>query len=85
MTQRQLAEKYDGPGCSDISPFYEWLPLLLLTQLHGQLLQRMSRILLLLRKDNVKCWNKAKRHAANLVELGECPRVAVRLCDVVLE
>ena len=42
-------------------------------------------LLLLLRKDNVKCWNKAKRHAANLVELGECPRVAVRLCDVVLE
>ena len=38
MTQRQLAEKYDGPGCSNISPFYEWLPLLLLTQLHGQLL-----------------------------------------------
>jgi len=36
MTQRQLAEKYDGPGCSNISPFYEWLPLLLLTQLHGQ-------------------------------------------------
>ena len=33
MTQRQLAEKYDGPGCSNISPFYEWLPLLLLTQL----------------------------------------------------
>jgi len=34
MTQRQLAEKYDGPECSNISPFYEWLPLLLLTQLH---------------------------------------------------
>ena len=41
MTQRQLAEKYDGPGYSNISPFYEWLPLLLLTQIHGQLLQRI--------------------------------------------
>jgi len=45
MTQRQLAEKYDGPGCSNISPFYEWLPLLLLTQLHGQLLQRIIVIM----------------------------------------
>ena len=43
MTQRQLAEKYDDPRCLNISPFYEWLPLLLLTQLHGQLLQHMSR------------------------------------------
>jgi len=44
MTQRQLAEKCDEPGCLNISPFYEWVPLLLLTQLHGQLLQRMSII-----------------------------------------
>jgi len=35
----QLAEKCDEPGCLNISPFYEWLPLLQLTQLHGQLLQ----------------------------------------------
>jgi len=46
MTQRQLAEKYDGPECSNISPFYEWLPLLLLTQLHGQLLQRIIRTII---------------------------------------
>jgi len=45
MTQRQLAEKYDGPGYSNISPFYEWLPLLLLTQLHGQLLRRIIIII----------------------------------------
>jgi len=31
MTSRQLAEKYDEPECMNISPFYEWLPLLLLT------------------------------------------------------
>jgi len=43
MTRRQLAEKCDEPGCLNISPSYEWLPLLLQTQLHGQLLQRMSR------------------------------------------
>jgi len=36
MTQRQLAEKYDGPECSNISPFYEWLPLLLLTTRQAQ-------------------------------------------------
>ena len=36
-------KKCDEPGCLNISPFYEWLPLLQLTQLHGQLLQRMSR------------------------------------------
>jgi len=29
MTQRQLAEKCDEPGCLNISPFYDWLPLLL--------------------------------------------------------
>jgi len=30
MTQRQLAEKCDEPGCLNISLSYEWLPLLLL-------------------------------------------------------
>jgi len=30
----------------NISPSYEWLPLLLLIQLHGQLLQRMSIIII---------------------------------------
>ena len=43
MTQRQLAEKCDEPGYLNISQSYEWLPLLLLNQLHGQLLQRMFR------------------------------------------
>ena len=43
MTQRQLGEKCDEPGCLNISPSCEWLPLLLLNQLHGQLLQRKSR------------------------------------------
>ena len=38
MTQRQLAEKCDEPGCLNIAPSYEWLPLLLLNQLHGLLL-----------------------------------------------
>ena len=33
MTQRQLAEKCYEPGCLNISPSYEWLPLLLLNQL----------------------------------------------------
>jgi len=44
MTKRQLAEKCDEPKCLNISQSYEfeWLPLLLLNQLHGQLLQRMS-------------------------------------------
>ena len=28
MTQRQLAEKCDEPGCLNISQSYEWLPLL---------------------------------------------------------
>jgi len=37
VTQQQLAEKCDEPGCSNISQSYEWLPLLLLNQLHGQL------------------------------------------------
>jgi len=44
MTQRQLAEKYDEPGCLNISPFYEWLPLLLLTQLHGHKACRQLKI-----------------------------------------
>jgi len=43
MTQRQLAEKCDEPGCLNILQSYSWLPLLLLNQLHGQLLQHMSR------------------------------------------
>jgi len=53
MTQRQLAEKYDGPGCSNISPFYEWLPLLLLTQLHGQMLQRIIIIIIIIHIINI--------------------------------
>ena len=43
MAQRQLAEKCDEPECLNSSPSYEWLPLLLLNELHGQLLQRISR------------------------------------------
>jgi len=43
MTQWQLAEKCDEPGCLNISLSYELLPLLLLNQLQGQLLQRMSQ------------------------------------------
>jgi len=34
MTQRQLAEKCDEPGCLNIWQSYEWLPLVLLNQLH---------------------------------------------------
>jgi len=34
MTQRQLAEKCDEPGCLNIWQYYEWLLLLLLNQLH---------------------------------------------------
>jgi len=42
MTQRQLAEKCDEPGCLNILQSYSWLPLLLLNQRHGQLLQHES-------------------------------------------
>ena len=42
MTQWRLAEKCGEPGYLNISQSYEWLPLLLLNQLHGQLLQHMS-------------------------------------------
>jgi len=48
MTQRQLAEKCDEPGCLNISQSYEWLPLLLLNQLHGQLLQRIIIIIIII-------------------------------------
>jgi len=48
MTQRQLAEKCDVSGCLKISQSYERLPLLLLNQLHGQLLQRMSRPIIII-------------------------------------
>jgi len=46
MTQRQLAEKCDEPGCLNISPSDEWLPLLLLNQRHGQLLQQYYCIII---------------------------------------
>jgi len=48
MIQRQLAEKRDEPGYLNISQSYEWLPLLLLNQLHRQLLQRMFPLISML-------------------------------------